>query len=818
MPNSFTPQQIEQFLQEFFDVVGARQYIGARYVPIFGRAGEDTVEWDNYSPYESLSVVMHNGISYVSRRYVPAGIDILDTDYWVETYRFNAQVEQYRQEVLSFQSQIDTITEDYVPFPDSDIYPKYGNSGQVLTTLSDGTTKWENPVVPSDDQAEEIIDAWLVAHPEATTTVLDNSITTEKLQDNSVTSQKLANNSVTNTKIANNSITDDKLVEENGVLEVVTTLIDKKQNIFSDGFFEVPFTTKPGIILNNGNIQSPTDAKQVYTNYFEFHRGNELRLKLNNQVPIEIWLAVAVYDADKNFIRRDVLSNTVLQNAYYETTYSINLDNAYYVRLTYNTYDTLKCTGFLSIPFISVTNEKLDVVYQNSNLVYGMTPQTIIHTTYESIGDTIKITGVGGWAYSSIQYTIDVTAYDSVTVNADSIYNLQGRFGHKDTADSNTRWLSPISEYPQTFNVSAYDYIVVGFYVPSINGTPTDGEYGTIERLRISAGDSAEVYPGPTANDEVARTAIESLWESIVEPGNYSYWGNKVQFAVKDSQHKCDYGIWKEFKIADIPSLGDYELWRNQSIAIHDGKVFLFKADSTCVIMDYVTKDFIGTASVPNASHANSAQFTNIYYDSDDEFPLVLISKCGNSNTESGQTSGSDDAALFYRITRNNTTYAFTLIQTTILDVSSYGSSWCIDEYNNTMYCVRFKNGNWRLTTNNPLCIMVFNAPSVSDILGGTTVTFTENDAVSTYEGSFEIFQGCFANNGLLYLGLQDSVDGSSVWVYDVFGKEIRSKIKMQSTKEVEGVCLYDNTMFVSQRNGSDTENVYPLIVNSYGF
>lgn len=175
--SNFTPQEIEEFLQEFFDVVGARQYVGARYVPIFGRAGEGTVEWDALAPYEPLTVVMHEGVSYVSRRYVPAGIDIADTAYWVQTYRFNAQVEQYRQEVLGFQGQIN----DRVPFPDADTYPRYGVEGQVLTTLADGTTKWDDPVVPSDAQAETVIDAWLEAHPEAVTTVEDGSISLAKL-------------------------------------------------------------------------------------------------------------------------------------------------------------------------------------------------------------------------------------------------------------------------------------------------------------------------------------------------------------------------------------------------------------------------------------------------------------------------------------------------------------------------------------------------------------------------------------------------------------------------------------------------------------
>lgn len=107
--NEFTPEQVQQILQEFFKTVGARQYIGARYVPIFGRKDETSIQWDNSAPYEPLTIVLYQGNSYTSRQYVPEGVDILNEDFWALTGNYNAQVEAYRQEVRGFSDRIDAI-------------------------------------------------------------------------------------------------------------------------------------------------------------------------------------------------------------------------------------------------------------------------------------------------------------------------------------------------------------------------------------------------------------------------------------------------------------------------------------------------------------------------------------------------------------------------------------------------------------------------------------------------------------------------------------------------------------------------------------
>jgi hypothetical protein len=102
MPNTstFTLEEINQILDQLNEHPGARlQYIGSRYVPILGRKGDDSIEWDNSGTYEPLTIVLYQGNSYTSRQFVPVGIEITNQDYWANTGNYNPQIEQYRQEV-----------------------------------------------------------------------------------------------------------------------------------------------------------------------------------------------------------------------------------------------------------------------------------------------------------------------------------------------------------------------------------------------------------------------------------------------------------------------------------------------------------------------------------------------------------------------------------------------------------------------------------------------------------------------------------------------------------------------------------------------
>lgn len=90
--------------------MSVREYIGARYVPLFA----EPLQWSDQQEYEPLTIVINAGNSYTSRQFVPKGIDISNTNYWALTGNYNAQVEQYRQEVKGAVNDIKNINDSRI--------------------------------------------------------------------------------------------------------------------------------------------------------------------------------------------------------------------------------------------------------------------------------------------------------------------------------------------------------------------------------------------------------------------------------------------------------------------------------------------------------------------------------------------------------------------------------------------------------------------------------------------------------------------------------------------------------------------------------
>lgn len=74
--------------------VGSRRKTGHRIIPLYDG------HWNKEKAYENLIFVDNEGLTYASRKPVPAGVEITNTEYWSEGISFNAQVETMRQECL----------------------------------------------------------------------------------------------------------------------------------------------------------------------------------------------------------------------------------------------------------------------------------------------------------------------------------------------------------------------------------------------------------------------------------------------------------------------------------------------------------------------------------------------------------------------------------------------------------------------------------------------------------------------------------------------------------------------------------------------
>ena len=310
-----------------------------------------------------------------------------------------------------------------VPYPLVGTTPSYGTSGQVLATNADGTTNWQNPIIPSDAQAEQVITQWLNDHPEATTTVQDGSISTSKL--------------------ANGAVTDSKLAQSGGVLEEVDNLesainaVDVNfKELLEDQFVKYePTNFFPQLsssnLTSNKYLQNGSEVYSTqysYTDYIEIEGNTQYCLGL---VPVygdastpwfQCPVGIEFYDINKEFIS-DITPTTAFISPYPARYVRVNVDTVsinltilnlrtmlvkgsslpqsytqggiseyYNLPQIYNDVSELNPLKSTSYIRLVGTNASGIVLIRNGTTIYN----TGSHTTYDVsdlVGKTLYITG-----------------------------------------------------------------------------------------------------------------------------------------------------------------------------------------------------------------------------------------------------------------------------------------------------------------------------------------------------------------------------------------------------------------------------------------
>lgn len=130
-------------------------YIGKRIVP------KHCGEWDKAKAYEMLSIVLHteNGESYISRREVPAGTDILDGEYWAVCSRFSQQIRDMEIHLQETEGRMNTNLSETETRMAKDLHSTKNAMSEELTStktaMSEELTRTEQFLTAKVDAADE---------------------------------------------------------------------------------------------------------------------------------------------------------------------------------------------------------------------------------------------------------------------------------------------------------------------------------------------------------------------------------------------------------------------------------------------------------------------------------------------------------------------------------------------------------------------------------------------------------------------------------------------------------------------------------------
>lgn len=107
--------------------MAVRQYIGARYVPLY------MGDWDSTKNYEPLSIVTDaNGNSFTSLKDVPSGTRLTDRNFWIQTSSFSGAVDVLRRDVSDLQNDVSTLEQNVLSNFDKTDLCKLQNERMVI--------------------------------------------------------------------------------------------------------------------------------------------------------------------------------------------------------------------------------------------------------------------------------------------------------------------------------------------------------------------------------------------------------------------------------------------------------------------------------------------------------------------------------------------------------------------------------------------------------------------------------------------------------------------------------------------------------------
>ena len=222
---------------------------------------------------------------------------------------------------------------------------------------------------------------------------------------------------------------------------------------------------------------------------------------------------------------------------------------------------------------------------------------------------------------------------------------------------------------------------------------------------------------------------------------------------------------------------------------------FQFENNNARVLISNLkTKRFLGmvTLSSNSKNHCNNVSFSRIFYDTDDEFPLLYVS---------GSPSGTYNHVQVYRIQKMDNTFTISKVQEIVLPKSNsdnnlYWTGAVMDNENGFMYVYANNQGAQ---------IAKFNIPDIMQ----KEIALTDEDILEQFTvATFRHQQGAVIHNGMMYVmdGVPQWGDTNYLRIIDLVNKDNYKTINITElgfgNVEFES-CSYYEDYFISASNSN---------------
>lgn len=234
-----------------------------------------------------------------------------------------------------------------------------------------------------------------------------------------------------------------------------------------------------------------------------------------------------------------------------------------------------------------------------------------------------------------------------------------------------------------------------------------------------------------------------------------------------------------------------------QGFDIFGDTIFQFVSSSggnKMTTIDIPTQTIINSNITADSSHGDSASFSNEFYDTTDEYPLIYV------------TADTNPAKVFVnRVTDASST----LIKTYKfpIDKTGYYAALCLDEDNDRMYMVGYSEQNYQTDNDgaNKTVVSIWDMAQLTDNSDGTYTPMF----VSSYERPFiYTMQGQQYHDNMLWISSGGTGVRGYVYALDPNDGTLLYTIDTNTSTEIEGIAFVSDTEMIFGLQGGTYKKV----------